>query len=195
MANSFEQAGTQLARMAAQQQSVAAAVAAGELWMEAGVAECAAARCDQVIEEINDLLANAKQLTWKRKFGDNEDGNAAAARFAQAGHGYINTMLDAQNVFRNMAATYRAAGRTSAVADVAAGRMGGLARGASAVAAERAGLGGLILPIGAAGGKSGEDSEHRRPSYLIEIDDIFTDGRKVAPAVIGEDPPGHGGSS
>jgi hypothetical protein len=48
--------------------------------------------------------------------------------------------------------------------------------------------------MGAAGGKGGEDSEHRRPSYLIEMDDIFSDGRKVAPAVIGDDPAGPGGS-
>jgi hypothetical protein len=52
----------------------------------------------------------------------------------------------------------------------------------------------MMAPVGAAGGKRGEDSEHHRPSYLIEMDDIFTDGRKVAPAVIGEDPAGQGGS-
>jgi hypothetical protein len=49
--------------------------------------------------------------------------------------------------------------------------------------------GDLMAPMGAGRGKDGEDSEHRRPSYLIEMDDIFTDGRKVAPAVIGADPP------
>jgi hypothetical protein len=46
-----------------------------------------------------------------------------------------------------------------------------------------------MAPVGVAGGKRGEDCEHRRPPYLIEMDDIFTDGRKVAPAVIGADPP------
>ncbi|MGA9312172.1 MAG: PPE domain-containing protein [Pseudonocardiaceae bacterium] len=56
-----------------------------------------------------------------------------------------------------------------------------IARGASA--------GDLMAPMGAGRGKEGEDSEHRRPSFLIEMDDIFTDGRKVAPAVIGADPP------
>jgi hypothetical protein len=49
--------------------------------------------------------------------------------------------------------------------------------------------GDLMAPMGAGRGKEGGDSEHRRPSYLIEMDDIFTDGRKVAPAVIGADPP------
>ena len=45
MAGSLEQADAQLAGVAAQQNSLAAAVAAGELWMETGVAERAAARC------------------------------------------------------------------------------------------------------------------------------------------------------
>jgi hypothetical protein len=44
MASNFELAGAQLADIAAQQNALAAAVAAGELWMEAGVAERAAAR-------------------------------------------------------------------------------------------------------------------------------------------------------
>jgi hypothetical protein len=53
----------------------------------------------------------------------------------------------------------------------------------------------MMAPMGAGRGKGGEDSEHRRPSYLIEMDDIFADGRKVAPPVIGDDPVGQGGSS
>lgn len=117
MAGSYEQAGAQLAGIAAQQNSLAAAVAAGELWMEAGVAERAAARCEQAVGDIDDLLRDARDLTRKRKFGDNEDGNAAAARFVQAAQDYIDTMRNAQQVFRNMAATYRAAGRTVAQAD------------------------------------------------------------------------------
>jgi hypothetical protein len=52
-----------------------------------------------------------------------------------------------------------------------------------------------MAPLGGGRGKDGEETEHRRPSYLIEMDDIFADGRKVAPAVIGEDPAGQGGSS
>ncbi|HET9254467.1 MAG TPA: hypothetical protein VFO16_04605 [Pseudonocardiaceae bacterium] len=113
MPNTFEQNGAQqLAGIDAQQRSVAAAVAAGELWMEAGVAERAAARCEQAIKELDDSLRDADQLTRLRKFGDNEDGHAAAARFAQAGTDYIATMRKAQQVFQNMAVTYRAAGRT-----------------------------------------------------------------------------------
>ncbi|MGH3846793.1 MAG: WXG100 family type VII secretion target, partial [Pseudonocardiaceae bacterium] len=66
---------------------------------------------------------------------------------------------------------------SGAAAEAAQGRIG---RGA--------GAGDLMAPMGARRGKEGDDSEHRRPSYLIEMDDIFTDGRKVAPAVIGADP-------
>ncbi|MGH3801221.1 MAG: hypothetical protein ACRDTD_13995 [Pseudonocardiaceae bacterium] len=87
--------------------------------MEVGVAERAAARCDQAVEEINDWLRRADVLTWKRKFGANEDGEAAAARFAQAGQDFIDTMTNARQVFESMAATYRAAGRTVTEADVA----------------------------------------------------------------------------
>jgi hypothetical protein len=56
--------------------------------------------------------------------------------------------------------------------------------------AGRANPGEMMAPMGGGRGQGGEDSEHRRPSYLIEMDDIFTDGRKVAPAVIGENLPG-----
>ena len=55
----------------------------------------------------------------KRRFGDNEDGNRAAERFAQAGKEVVATMRNAQDVFKNMAATYRAAGRTVTQADEA----------------------------------------------------------------------------
>lgn len=119
MTNGFGQAGAQLADVAQQQNSLAAAVAAGELWMEAGVAERAAACCDQTVKDIDDWLRRAQVLTRRRKFGANEDGEAAAARFAQAGQEFIDTMRNAQRVFRNMAATYRAAGRTVSAADAA----------------------------------------------------------------------------
>ncbi|MGH3834841.1 MAG: hypothetical protein ACRDSF_03915 [Pseudonocardiaceae bacterium] len=119
MVSSFEQAGAQLAGVAARQTDLQRAVAAGELWMEVGVAERAAARCDQAVEEINDWLARADVLTKKRKFGANEDGEAAAARFAQAGREFIATMTNARQVFENMAATYRAAGRMVTEADAA----------------------------------------------------------------------------
>jgi hypothetical protein len=119
MASSFEHAGGQLAAVAQQQNSLAAAVAAGEVWMEAGVAERAAARCEQAVREIDDLVYDARHLTRLRKFGANEDGQAAAERFAQAGQDYIDTMRNAQQVFANMAATYRAAGRTVTETDAA----------------------------------------------------------------------------
>jgi hypothetical protein len=84
--------------------------------------------------------------------------------------------------------------RSGVAAEIAESRMGaGQGRGANA-AAGRAGVGDLMAPLGGGRGKDGEETEHRRPSYLIEMDDVFTDGRKVAPPVIGEDPPAGGGS-
>lgn len=70
----------------------------------------------------------------------------------------------------------------------------GVSRGAGAATAGRAGAGEMMAPMAAGHGAGGDDSEHRRPSYLVEMDDIFTDGRKVAPAVIGDDSAGQGGS-
>ncbi len=119
MAGGVEQEGGSLAGVVQQQRTLAAAVAAGELWLESGVAERAATRCEQTVREIDRLVYDAQALTRMRKFGDNADGHAAAARFAQAGQDYIDTMTNAQQVFRNMAATYRAAGRTITEADAA----------------------------------------------------------------------------
>jgi hypothetical protein len=121
--SSVEQAGAQLASVMQQQTSLAAAVAAGELWMEAGVAERAAARCDQAVDEIDDLLRYARWLTQRVQFGNNADGNAAAARFAQAGLDYIDTMRNAQQVFANMAKTYRSAGQTAIEMDAVSDQM------------------------------------------------------------------------
>lgn len=124
MVSSFEQPPAQLADIAAQQHALAAAVAAGELWMDAGVAERAAARCDQAVEELDkSLMTGARELTRLRKFGDNEDGRAAAERFAQAGRDYVNSMRQVQQVIRNMAAAYRAAGRTAAETEAANDRL------------------------------------------------------------------------
>ena len=119
MTSSFEQAGAQLAGVVQQQNSLVAAVTKGELWLEASAAERAAARCDQAVDEIDIWLNNSYLLTQQCKFGDNQDGNAAAERFIQVGQEFITAMVNAQQVFRNMAATYRAAGRTVAEADAA----------------------------------------------------------------------------
>jgi hypothetical protein len=115
--SSFTQAGAPLADVAQQPNSLAAAVATGELWMEAGVAELAAARCDRAVKEINDLLREARDIIRERQFGHNDDGNHAADRFVQAARDYIDTMRNARQVFENMAATYRASGHRVAEDD------------------------------------------------------------------------------
>jgi hypothetical protein len=62
--------------------------------------------------------------------------------------------------------------------------------GAAGLADHVAGAGSSFAPLAGAGrGRDKEDTEHRRPSYLIETEDIWGDGRRVAPPVIGEDPP------
>lgn len=121
MGNGFHvvAAGSQLADVAQQHSDLQRAVAAGELWLEADVAERAAQRCDRAVREIDALVADAEPLTRRRKFGDNADGRAAAERFARAGQDYVDTMKNAQRVFVTMAATYRAAGRPVAEPELA----------------------------------------------------------------------------
>ncbi|MGH3904568.1 MAG: hypothetical protein ACRDTE_10310 [Pseudonocardiaceae bacterium] len=115
----FEQVSGQLAGVERQQTDLQRAVAAGELWMEEGVAERAAGRCEQTITDIDQWLNSAERLTRRRRFGDNDDGNGAAKKYGLAGEEIIAVMQNAQMVFANMADTYRAAGRTAAEADAA----------------------------------------------------------------------------
>ncbi|HEU4346885.1 MAG TPA: hypothetical protein VFR35_03760, partial [Actinoplanes sp.] len=73
-----------------------------------------------------------------------------------------------------------------------AGGLGQGAAGAEARAA-RAGLAGTGYGAGGfgpgAGGTRGdEDAEHRRPDSLVETEDVWGDGTRVAPPVIGERP-------
>ncbi len=116
---SFGELGGSLGALTEQQSDLEAAVESGQLWMEAGVAERAAARCEQAAGELDEWLVNTYELVQRRKFGANEDGEAAATRYATAGQEYVQVMTDAQSVFLRMADTYRAAGRTTAQADEA----------------------------------------------------------------------------
>jgi hypothetical protein len=81
--------------------------------------------------------------------------------------------------------------RPTTAVEAAEGRMSGSpGNGATGAARTRVGMNAMpMAPVSAGSGRGRDDSEHQRPSYLIEMDDVFTDGRKVAPAVIGEDPP------
>ncbi|HEX2297252.1 MAG TPA: hypothetical protein VHH34_01835 [Pseudonocardiaceae bacterium] len=115
----FEQAAALGAGAEQRQNDLRRAVDSGELWMEAGVAERAAQRCEQTVVEINQWLSRADRLIERLPFGDNHDGVAVAERYAQAGQEFINEMTRARTVIENMAATYRAAGRTVAAADEA----------------------------------------------------------------------------
>jgi hypothetical protein len=74
----------------------------------------------------------------------------------------------------------------------------GSSTGAGAAGEGGAGArGGMGAPGGAGnaggagrGGKKEEDTEHKRPTFLVETDDVFGDGQMVAPTVIGENPSG-----
>ncbi|WP_282105812.1 MULTISPECIES: hypothetical protein [unclassified Crossiella] len=66
------------------------------------------------------------------------------------------------------------------------GGRGGAAGGAGGRGGMGAGGG-----MGGGGAKGDEDKEHKRPSYLVESDDIWGDNTLVAPPVIGETPPGY----
>lgn len=113
----FQQADAQLVGINGQQTDLQRAIVAGELWMDADVAKRAAERCDLAAMKITESLDMADQLTWTRRFGNNEDGWAAADRFAQAGREYVAALGKARTVIENMAATYRAAGLAAAQAD------------------------------------------------------------------------------
>jgi PPE family len=74
----------------------------------------------------------------------------------------------------------------------ALGPEGGTAAGRAAAAGMRPGGGaqgsGAFGPMGAASGPREEDGEHRRPDYLVETEDVWGDGTRVAPPVIGDRP-------
>jgi len=92
------------------QQRLAAAVESRKLWMEAGVADEAAQCCDQAVDNLNVWLQDARVLTRRLPFGDNQDGYASVEVFRQAGEKYLEVMQDARDLFFEMAATYRMAG-------------------------------------------------------------------------------------
>ncbi len=119
----FMQANQGLAAMQQQQQGLNAAVTAGELWMEPDVAERAAARCEQQIDEVELILDGLRDLDRERKFGDNADGLATAKAFKDAAvtgeNSVRGVLVKSQDVLRNMAATYRAAGQAAAQAEQA----------------------------------------------------------------------------
>lgn len=119
----FAQSNQGLAAMQQHQQGLQAVVDAGQLWMEPDVAERAAQRCEQQIVEVDEIISNLRPLARKRKFGDNDDGDATAEVFRNAaveGPDSVRGVLtNSQEVLRSMAATYRAAGRVAAQAEQA----------------------------------------------------------------------------
>lgn len=70
----------------------------------------------------------------------------------------------------------------------AMGEEGAGARGGMGVAG--GGNAGMSPGASGRGGKKEDDKEHKRPTFLVETDDVFGEGQMVAPTVIGENPAG-----
>ncbi|MBV9142945.1 MAG: hypothetical protein JO115_18870 [Pseudonocardiales bacterium] len=101
---------------------------------------------------------------------------AGGSGFGPRGSGALNS-LGARNTLGHGAAAVTGAGDD----------IPGIARRGPGGSLE---AGGMFPPmLGGGPGRGSEPTEHRRPSYLIETEDIWGDGRPVAPPVIGEDPP------
>ncbi|MGH3977511.1 MAG: hypothetical protein ACRDRZ_00670 [Pseudonocardiaceae bacterium] len=115
----FAQAGQDLAGLQQHQQGLQSAIDAGQLWMEPGVAERAAVACDQQVERVRQILRKCYRIQQQARFGANEDGEAAAARYERAGNEFVAVMEGAQRVFEDMAANFRKAGRAAAQAEEA----------------------------------------------------------------------------
>ncbi len=104
-------------------------------------------------------------------------GGGAVGGFGPRGSGVSNAL--GRSGFGSTGGAESATGAGRSVAGMA-GRGPGVSPGA----------GGAFPPmVGGGRGQGEEDTEHRRPSYLVETEDIWGDGRYVAPPVIGEDPP------
>jgi hypothetical protein len=111
--------------------------------------------------------------------GSSGRGSSAGVRFGPRGSSGLGTSSLGPNPASN------SLGR-GGVGSVGAA---GASRGTAGMASHAAGAGSGFAPMAGTGRGQGEDTEHRRPSYLIETEDIWGDGRRVAPPVIGEDPP------
>ncbi|MGH3979273.1 MAG: hypothetical protein ACRDRZ_09775, partial [Pseudonocardiaceae bacterium] len=123
----FAQAGQGLQQLQQQQQGLKAAVAAGELWMEPDVAERAAARCEQGIDEVDQIIYDLEPLARERKFGKNDHGHQVATAFKDAAvtgeNSVAGVLRESKDVLRDMAQTFRDAGRAASVAEQANQRM------------------------------------------------------------------------
>lgn len=100
----------ELERINSQQNTLAQAVGDGKLWMEAGVAERAAAECDELKLDLTDWLDGANVLLERPMYGDNEDGNAMAGAVVECAQALIRRMEGFRDVADRMALTYRKAG-------------------------------------------------------------------------------------
>ncbi|WP_430335054.1 hypothetical protein [Rhodococcus sp. ACT016] len=95
-------------------------VDAGELFLEPGIAERCAARCDQLRDELMDLQRRATRLSRIEGLGHLPSGLALSRKFEQKASGgeypldqaladHITVVEQMQSVFEKIAASYTAA--------------------------------------------------------------------------------------
>ena len=126
---SFVQASQGLAALQQEQRGLQGAVAEGELWMEPDVAERAALRCEQQIDEVDLIIQDLQPLGRERRFGDNDHGHQVATAFKDAAvtgeNSVAGVLRESKDVLRDMAQTFRDAGRAATAAEQANQQMFG----------------------------------------------------------------------
>jgi hypothetical protein len=124
--------------------------------------------------------------------GTSTSGRRAGGGFGPRGSGALGASTLAAKLTPSRLATNFATNPLAANS-LAANPLGlgdGGATGTGRGTAGLPGSGSGFAPVSGTGRGRGEgDTEHRRPSYLIETEDIWGDGRRVPPPVIGADPP------
>lgn len=115
--------------LAAQQQSLRAAVDAGRLRMEPGTAERAAGCCRAFAADLEDELPAVRELAEIDGFGECIAGRALRDAFRAKGEGTPTSareiIREHQRVLEDLAQTFEAAGRAYHAADEAGGQMFG----------------------------------------------------------------------
>jgi len=91
---------------------------AGELFFEPGAAEECAQACEKAIGQIDEHLADARQLTFVDGFGTPSEGQQLAGKFKAKADEVAEVLHEHRRVLADMRDTYRAASKAYVHADV-----------------------------------------------------------------------------
>ncbi len=91
-------------------QGMKQSVAAGELWLEPGVAERCAAHCDALVDGIDSQIRGLQPLTSIAGFGGFGSGSGLQNGFRTKARDAMATLTAHSAVAQNMAEAFRAAG-------------------------------------------------------------------------------------